>query len=294
MQSARGESLDLTPSQLDVWTAQQLRPDSAEFNIGWVVDLMEMSDADAARLVHSIDTVLRAADNLHVMFTDDGSQVRQVLTPPTVNVQRVECDPAAADEAIRSDLDTVRSLDGPLFTHTVFDLGDGHLRWYQGYHHIVVDAYAVRALTRAIADVWNGGKPPTWSSRMLLDEESEYCGSDRARTDSEEIAHRADRVENAVALADKEDPTETGCSTLDFAQSDIDLPADARTLTAAVLMYVYRVSGRRTVTVSTALHTRTDSVRREQLGMLSRTHPIRVTIEPSDRLSDVDAARVST
>ncbi|MBY4229815.1 amino acid adenylation domain-containing protein [Rhodococcus fascians] len=292
MQSARGESLDLTPSQLDVWTAQQLRPDSAEFNIGWVVDLMEMSDADAARLVHSIDTVLRAADNLHVMFTDDGSQVRQVLTPPTVNVQRVECDPAAADEAIRSDLDTVRSLDGPLFTHTVFDLGDGHLRWYQGYHHIVVDAYAVRALTRAIADVWNGGRPPTWSSRMLLDEEQEYRDSDRARIDSDEIAHRADRVENAVALADKADATETGCSTLDFVKSGIDLPAETRTLTAAVLMYVYRVSGRRTVAVSTALHTRTDSVRREQLGMLSRTHPIRVTIEPSDRLSDVDAALV--
>jgi amino acid adenylation domain-containing protein len=292
MHSARGESLDLTPSQLDVWTAQQLRPDSAEFNIGWVVDLMEMSDADAARLVHSIDTVLRAADNLHVLFTDDGSQVRRISTPPTVNVQRVECDPAAADEAIRSDLDTVRSLDGPLFTHTVFDLGDGHLRWYQGYHHIVVDAYAVRALTRAVADVWNGGKTPTWSSRMLLDEELEYRGSDHARIDSEEIARRADRVENAVALADKADPTETGCSTLDFAQSDIDLPADARTLTAAVLMYVYRVSGRRTVTVSTALHTRSNSVRREQLGMLSRTHPMRVTIEPSYRLSDVEAGLI--
>ncbi|WP_170944577.1 non-ribosomal peptide synthetase [Rhodococcus sp. 14-2483-1-1] len=292
MHSARGESLDLTPSQLDVWTAQQLRPDSAEFNIGWVVDLVEMSDADATRLVHSIDTVLRAADSLHVVFTDDGSQVRQVPTPPTVNVQRVECDSAAADEAIRSDLDTVRSLDGPLFTHTVFDLGNGHLRWYQGYHHIVVDAYAVRALTRAIADVWNGGRPPTWSSRMLLDEELQYRGSDRARVDSEEIARRADRVENAVALADKADPTESDCSTLDLAQSGIDLPTDARTLTAAVLMYVYRVSGRRTVTVSTALHTRSNSVRREQLGMLSRTHPMRVTMEPSDRLSDVDAALV--
>ncbi|OZC65830.1 hypothetical protein CH251_24175 [Rhodococcus sp. 06-462-5] len=292
MHSARGESLDLTPSQLDVWTAQQLRPDSAEFNIGWVVDLTAMSDADAARLVHSIDTVLRAADNLHVKFVDDGSQVRQVPTPPSVNVHRVECDSAAAEDAIRSDLDTVRSLDGPLFTHTVFDLGDGRLRWYQGYHHIVVDAYAVRALTRAVADVWNGGRPPTWSSRMLLDEELQYRGSDRARIDSNEIARRADRVENAVALADKADSTETDCSTIDFATSGIDLPADARTLTAAVLAYVYRVSGRRTVTVSTALHTRTDSVRREQLGMLSRTHPLRVTIEPSDRLSDVDAALI--
>ncbi|SIR62236.1 non-ribosomal peptide synthetase [Williamsia sterculiae] len=301
--TGRPGTLALTSAQREVWAATRINPDDPAFSIGWTVDFLDVSAADVDRLCAAIDTVVRAAETLHVVIESDGGEVYQrMVDPPEQVVSRVRCDDDTARREIEADLDVVRSLDGILFTQRIFEFGDGRVRWYQGYHHIVTDAYAVRALTRAVATVYDGGPVPTWSLRALVDDDVEYQSSAQAVRDREMMDVVYDRIDEMSRLADRTRESAERHRGADTDGSDIicagfalDDPTGVltehpRTLAAALAVYVHRAGAYATPSLSMAVHNRTGTVPRRELGMMSRSHPLAVGVAPTDRLTDVRTA----
>ncbi|WP_033299654.1 condensation domain-containing protein, partial [Nocardiopsis gilva] len=160
----------LTSAQTGVWHAQQVEPDNPVYNIAWCVEIRGRVDLD--RLAASVRRAVAEAESVHTVFpTADGTAPtdgsdgtdgtpRQTAAPadpaPRLLDLSAEPDPeAAADAWMRADLDRVADLEhGPLFTQALIRLNEQHVRWYQRYHHLVMDAYGGTLITRRAAALY--------------------------------------------------------------------------------------------------------------------------------------------
>uniref|UniRef100_UPI000369955F non-ribosomal peptide synthetase n=1 Tax=Nocardiopsis potens TaxID=1246458 RepID=UPI000369955F len=205
---------DLTGAQSGVWYAQQVDPSGAVYNVGQYVDLV--GDLDTGLLQEALAAVVAETDALRTRIVDDGGVPRQEVLPPgaagvgrpadAVDL-RGEADPeAAALELMLADMDTPVDLaGGPLHRFALIRTADRRHLWYQRYHHILADAYAISVITRRAAEVYTAlaeGADPGRRFGALADvvaEEEAYEASERREEDGGHWARAlADRPEPAL------------------------------------------------------------------------------------------------
>ncbi|MDA0567191.1 amino acid adenylation domain-containing protein, partial [Streptomonospora sp. S1-112] len=79
---------------------------------------------------------------------------------------------------------------GPLYTFALLRVGEGHHLWFQRFHHVVADAYAITTLTRRVAEVYTrlaAGEEPGrrfGELREVVAEEAAYAASERRAADA--------------------------------------------------------------------------------------------------------------
>src|SRR5215217_3780353 len=150
----------LTAAQAGIWFAAQVDPASPVYGIGWFVDVR--GGADVARLGAAIGRALTEAACLHVTAGTENGVPVQYPAPfsgevPVVDL-RAEADPErAAHERMRATLGLVPDLGhGPLTRHELLVLGPDRVLWFQGFHHLVMDAYGQAVLTSRAAELYSG------------------------------------------------------------------------------------------------------------------------------------------
>jgi len=179
-----------TAAQRAIDEARRLDPSSAAYV---VADVLEVGGAvDVPLLVESVRAVVEATAALRVEVDDDAPRVRVGGVRP-VDVAVVdlatEADPRAAAHAW-VDADLAGATGAVDQSHAVLVLGADETWWYQRYHHLLVDGYAVATLTRRVAERYRcalAGVAPSSVDEDLValwDQEEEHLGSDRAAQDA--------------------------------------------------------------------------------------------------------------
>ncbi|MEV7551149.1 non-ribosomal peptide synthase/polyketide synthase [Amycolatopsis sp. NPDC089917] len=279
----------LTPAQQGIWFAQQLDPADPVYTIGWVAELR--GDIDVARLGDAVRRAVAEAECLHVTVELDGdTPVQRPATPGEVAVLDFTGEPdpeRAADEWARAELAVVTDLGrGPLTGHALLILAQDRVRWFQRYHHLVMDAHGQAVLTRRAAALYSGSaEEVAWPLSGLVE-----------ATDEDE----ADRAYWLGELAGRPNPVRllgrASSGPIRLRRHSWELPAaktgrlrkfalDAgtrlsRVAIAAVAAYAHRVTGAEDLVLGLPVTARTTRALREQPGMVSNVLPLRLTVRP--------------
>ncbi|PWV47942.1 non-ribosomal peptide synthetase [Nocardiopsis sp. L17-MgMaSL7] len=159
--------LGLTGAQAGVWYAQQAAPDSPVFNVGQYTDIP--ADLDTARFAAAVRTVVAESDALRARVVVDGDRIGQVVgrgVPRELEVVDLTRDGDAGedgeDNAVGRALDWMRAdrerpvdpTSEPLYRFALLRVGPRRWFWFQRFHHIAVDAYAITMMARRVADVY--------------------------------------------------------------------------------------------------------------------------------------------
>lgn len=302
--------LPLTAAQLGIWYAQHLDPANPLFSIA---EYFEIDGAVAADdLQEALRQVVGEAEALRARFEDGGDGPVQTVEPSVpVTLRRIdlsaEADPRAAartwlEEEARRPLDPGA---GPLFTFALLTLAPGRHIWLHRYHHLVMDGFTGSLVARRVAELYTGrvtgspvGASPFGPLRALADSDREYRNSER---------YEADRQYWTRTLADRPEPVTlagapaTGSTGVRHSRDRLpagelaELKAAARqrrtpwqpVLVAALAVHLHRMTGATDVVLGLPVAARSGPTVRSTPGMMSNEVPLRLTVRPDTRLSEL-------
>ncbi|MEW1693118.1 amino acid adenylation domain-containing protein [Streptomyces sp. NPDC091265] len=289
----------VTGGQSGIWLAQQIEPDSSAYHIVFALDLR--GDIDLDRLAAAVRQAVEEADCLHVSIAPGEGGPRQSPTAVSVEVPVVDLSDApdtekAVAEWMAAERERPVALDaGPLFGQALLRLGDDRVRWYQRYHHIVLDGMGVTLLTRRAGELYTLGEQaparPDWSLTALVDADRDYRAS---------AQHEADRAWWQQRMAGRPEPVrlvERAPSLMARRlRRTVELPAQdterlraaaagagvrpSRLLVAAVAAYLHRVTGAQDLVLGLPVPARQDAVSATVPGMVSNIVPLRLAVRP--------------
>ncbi|GAB3742807.1 hypothetical protein GCM10027598_75190 [Amycolatopsis oliviviridis] len=279
----------LTPAQQGIWLAQQLDPADPVYTIGWVAELR--GDIDVTRLGDAVRRAVAEAECLHVTVGLDGdSPVQHPVTPGDVAVLDFTGEPdpeRAADEWARAELAVVADLArGPLTGHALLILAEDRVRWFQRYHHLVMDAHGQAVLTRRAAALYSGiAEEVAWPLSGLVEavEDDEpgreyWLGELAGRPNPVRLLGRASSGPIRLRRHSWELPAAKAGRLRKFAfDAGTRL---SRVAIAAVAAYAHRVTGAEDIVLGLPVTARTTRALREQPGMVSNVLPLRLTVRP--------------
>ncbi|WP_410657917.1 non-ribosomal peptide synthase/polyketide synthase [Amycolatopsis sp. lyj-112] len=281
----------LTSAQTGIWLAQQLDPADPVYSIGWFADIR--GDVDLARLGDAVRRAVAEAECLHVTVEVlDGVPVQVPAAPGEVAVLDFTGEPdpeRASDEWMRAELAVVADLErGPLTAHVLLVLAEDRVRWFQRYHHLVMDAHGQAVLTRRASALYSGtAEDVAWPLSGLVEADVADDGSaDRAywlaelegRPNPVRLLERASSGPVRLRRHSWELTAAQAGSLRKFA---LDTGTRlSRVAIAAVAAYAHRVTGAEDLVLGLPVTARTTRELREQPGMVSNVLPLRLTVRP--------------
>lgn len=269
----RSPWLPLTSAQQGLWFAHVLAPEVPAYTTAEVVEFD--ARVDAARLGQALRTVQEEFEQLRTRFEVRDGVPGQVVAPtPQVSLDTVRVADVAQAQAW-CDADLARPMDpegGDVVRWTLLELADGTTWWYLAAHHLVLDGYGVQQMVRRVEELClpdAAAIPPAPTGRL-----ADVVADDDARTGGDEAAAAqrwwtealadaegtsslagrqlppAGRARRAarVLTADEAAALRTGARRLGLSWPDF--------VTAAVALYVARMSGEPQVRVGTPLANR--------------------------------------
>ncbi|MBM7788492.1 non-ribosomal peptide synthetase [Tenggerimyces flavus] len=297
----------LSRGQEVIWRAQQFDPDATIYNVAMCVELQGAVDTD--RLAGAIATVVEAAEPLHATFVERDGVPYQRLVAERPPVEQLDLyTPEAADAWMRADCGTVIDLEnGPIVRQALLRIADDRVLWYQRYHHLITDGYALALLMGKVGELYSDSATtvPPWPLRGLVEADQHYRQSP---------THQADRERWLEKYADKIEPSrlvervETQSKLVHHREVDLTLAeADrlrdlaekvdskwTRLVIAASAAYTHRMTGAQEVVLALPVTARVGRTRAIP-GMVSNVLPLRVKVRPEHtprQLIDATAAEV--
>ncbi|MFJ9850401.1 non-ribosomal peptide synthase/polyketide synthase [Streptomyces sp. NPDC101150] len=313
MSRREGTVFPLTAAQREIWLAEQ-RSGTAlvTYRIGEYLDIH--GPIDPVTFETALRQVVAETDALHVRFEDgDDGPVQVVRTvrdagQPVVDVSAAADPRAAAEEWIAADMSRPMDLArDPLFGHALFKLRPDRFWWYQTYHHMVMDGFALSLFARRCADVYTALMEGRTAGPAVFGSLSDLVSGDAAYRDSERFA--ADRSYWTARFSDRPEPTRlVGRSPGEVVGVNrrtelLSLPGPdaleavarkagvrwSRLLVSATALYVHRVTGAQDVVMGLAVSGRTDPLLRSVPGAVSNVVPLRLSLRPEMTLSELVA-----
>ena len=303
--SDRGDFLALSAPQLEMWFAQQLEPDNSLIDNRVYVDIR--GPVDRALFEETLDRLVAEAEALHLRFVDTPTGPKQYLgASPSATMSFIDVSSEqepfdAARRAMLAAAGTTFDLStGPLFSQTLFKLGDARYVWYQRYHHSVLDGASVPILIRRAAQIYSARlrgesvpAPQFGTIAAILQSDAEYRQSSRFETD---------RAYWRSYIADLPRPeTVSGLPadrSSDFRRASVPFPPDAARrlsdleqrvgkwpllLTAAVAAYLFRATNERATVFDFPVSARPKEARFTP-GMFANVVPLRIAMTGADTL----------
>ncbi|MEV0919321.1 amino acid adenylation domain-containing protein [Streptomyces sp. NPDC049967] len=300
----------MTGGQAGIWPAQQIEPDSSAYNIVFALDLR--GSTDLGRLAAAVRQAVAEADCLHVEFApgdgDGGPRQSATTVPfevPVVDLRDAPDPEAAAADWAAAERERPAPLDrAPLFAQALLRLADDHVRWYQRYHHIVLDGMGVTLLNRRAGELYTLGTRaparPDPSLARLVDADRAYRTSARHEADrawwQEHLTGRAEPVRlverghslTARRLRRTVELTGQDAERLHTAAGNAGV-RPSRLLVAAVAAYLHRATGEQDLVLGLPVAARQDPVSAVVPGMVSNVVPLRLTVRPGTTGADLVA-----
>ncbi|CRK56720.1 Siderophore biosynthesis non-ribosomal peptide synthetase modules @ Bacillibactin synthetase component F [Alloactinosynnema sp. L-07] len=299
-----GAVLSLSAAQREIWFAEQrLEPGNRVYKVAECVEIR--GPVDHALFERALRQAVDETEALQVTFAEEASEVRQMVRrtsrwPLTVVDVSAETDPHEAAEqwmadAVRSPMDLSR---GPLFTYALIKVDADRFLWFQGYHHIVMDAFGALLVARRTAELYTALATGVPGAPRFFGSLHEVVEHDRAYRASERFGRDRDYWRNRFAGAAEPTrlvavPTTTPS---DFLRHTSSMPRGrldelrawsgaarvpwSQVVVAAAAILVARLTGTNEVTIGLPLAARQDPLLRRTPGTMSNVLPLRVTVHP--------------
>ncbi|WP_282690093.1 condensation domain-containing protein, partial [Streptomyces sp. CC216B] len=267
---------------------------------------------DPVLFERALRQVVTEAEALHVRFAEEGGEVEQTLTDPSdwpLDVIDFGTGADPEDEA-RAWLDAAvaRPMDitgDRLFEYALLRLGDDRFFWYQGYHHIVMDAFGAMLITRRVAEVYTSLSEGGQAGPSPFGALDDLVRSDRTYRASEAFAR--DRAYWTAHLADRPEPTgiverpttvpghylrrtaRLGPAELaELRETGRRVRAPwSHLVIAATAIHLHRTTGASCVVVGLPVTARLDQRLRRTPGMASNVLPLRLSLRPDLTLGEL-------
>jgi amino acid adenylation domain-containing protein/non-ribosomal peptide synthase protein (TIGR01720 family) len=195
MRHAIGPSLPLSEAQAEIWFGQEVDPESAAYNVAAYIDIHRA--VEPAVFERALQHLVSEVDVLRLCFFEAEDGPRQSLDQPrlwSLFVQDYSHDsnPILASEAwMRSDAaKPVDLLTQTPFVFALLKIAEHRFRFYQRYHHILVDGSTIAMLTTRLAHIYEAleaarvpSPSPFAGLCATLDEDISYRGSPQEATD---------------------------------------------------------------------------------------------------------------
>jgi hypothetical protein len=301
----------LSGAQEGLWYAGRLAPDSAAYNTAEAVEIH--GALDTGLFEKALRRTVGEADTFALRFldTDDGPRCHRAPDADDWALRRIDVSDAdgpedAAWEWIRTDLATPADLDkGPLFSHTLLTLAPDRHLWLLRAHHILLDGYSYKLLGRRLADTYNAlaeerePAPAVFApvSRLRTEEAAYLASESRARDRAYWSRRLAGLPEPARLTRRTAAPAAPFLRrTAELESADAQALADAaarlgvtRTdlLTAAVAVYLHRMTGADDLVLGMATMSRLGSAALRTPGTASDVLPLRVAADPGTAVADL-------
>ncbi|GAC68472.1 putative non-ribosomal peptide synthetase [Gordonia soli NBRC 108243] len=290
----------LTRAQRALWIAQERNP-QAPLNIAQYVEISGPIDTDA--FIEHVSAAVRRDRFMQVRYERSGDEIVGLWDPtlsdaPECVDLRAERDPRAAAEAFMV-ADVTRPIDplvDRLMVAHLFDLGRNQFIFYNRAHHLVVDGVSGKNALQSMLEAYTAGVEgrPTVTTRFVdfaaaAEDDARYDDSLRRRRDR---AYWLDELSGAAAP-----PTlslrQGGLSPNNIRRTD-SLPrrtmdllrracdgsghSEAVVIATALVVYMYRFTGRRDLIVGLPVAARTTATLRNTPLPVSNVVPLRVAL----------------
>lgn len=191
-------TLPLLASQREIWFAENwLDAGNTVYQVGEYVHIR--GELDEKIFAESLHRVILDLDAVHVRVVRDGGNSGQIVGDGAswslrhLDLSVTEDPPAAADAWMAEELARPSDLAvGPMFNFALLRTGSREYRWFQNYHHLVMDAYGSQLVSRRVAAVYTAlkndrdpGANPFGSLHSLVDEDVAYRNSPEFDRDQE-------------------------------------------------------------------------------------------------------------
>ncbi len=152
-------ALNLTQSQLMMWTGQKMSPASPLYNMVLTFEIQGEINVDYFK--QAFQLLVNQSDALRTVFTEqDGIPLQQVLVEYHVDLPVFDWTSEDAPNNKQSWLDQriQRKFDikQPLFDSFLIKKGPLDWIWYFNQHHLITDAWAVAVLYKQMAQLYAG------------------------------------------------------------------------------------------------------------------------------------------
>ena len=321
--------LPLTTAQLGVIGAQLVRPGTAAFAVGEVVEIT--GELDTAVLALAVERVVAETQALRTAFvvSDDVAQVVHPAGAPALTGPRADTStggvrvldlsgvPDARQRAAALvEADRVRpfALDVPgLARQAVVRLDDTTVWWSLVVHHAILDAYGITLVVRRVAEVCTAllagrdvGPSPFGEVADVVAEEVRYAASPAWDRDREHWARRARELDAGPGSFSEGPPTgaagpvpadavvrvahEAGCAVGPLEEVAARCGAGwPDVVAAAFAVHLALVAGRPRVSVALPAMNRMGSVAAVVPTMRVNVLPVVVDVTPGQRVDELVA-----
>ncbi|MGB5833944.1 MAG: amino acid adenylation domain-containing protein [Thiohalocapsa sp.] len=311
-QEAGAETLNLTHSQLMIWTGQRLAPQTPLYNMAFRFDLHGEIDVDLFR--SAFQALVDGTDALRTVFAEEeGVPVQRILPRLSYQPDLVElsdeADPAGASERwILSRSQQSFDLAERCFDAALIRLGPSHFVWFLNQHHLTMDASATSLLYRNLGRLYGRlckGETidnvtfPTFADYVLYEQSlrgtEQYAAAvayweefaarpaPHVRLYGRGASQRGYRTERVVCPLGIERARRLqalantpGMKTLSVHMSLFNL------LSTILFAYIYRVGDSSAPVIGTPAHNRSSLAFRETAGLFIELFPLRVELDPRD------------
>ncbi|WP_266156589.1 condensation domain-containing protein, partial [Dyella silvatica] len=296
----------LSAPQSEMWFAQELDPSNRLYHSCGYLDIDGPVDVDAFK--QALQHLVVETTTLHLRFCDGPEGPLQYLgEPPSLPLDYVDLSTAQqpmdmALAAMHADAMHVYDLrTAPLFNYILFKLSDDHYLWYKRYHHIVLDGAGSALDISRLADVYTAlcqgvAIPQTHLGAVdaLLDDDQAYRRSARYRRDQDfwrdYVRNLADTSAlNGQPLGQSSDfwrhaAPISATLTAKLMAAESGEAKWPQLITAAVVAYLYRVSGGQIDTFDFPVAARAKHLR-DTPGTTANVLPLRVQPQAGDSLA---------
>ncbi|MGV9988113.1 amino acid adenylation domain-containing protein, partial [Streptomyces olivaceus] len=309
MSASPDRQLALTSAQTGMWLAQRFAADRLDYSIAQYVEIRGALDTEL--FVRAASRAFCEADAVRVRFVETQGDPVQLLDPdrscavPVLDFTDRSRPAEAARRWMADELGLPLSLeDGRVLSLALLKVSEEIHYWYLRAHHAVLDGYSGSLLVQRAADVYRalvGGGPvpgcPYGTAQDLLAHDRDYRESpafdaDRAYWADTLTGHRAPRsfgraghgrTPGRIRVSALLDQKRTDALRSVASSCRVALPA---LFVAIELLHSARLTGERDITLGLPVTARTRAVRATP-GMMSNVVPLRLTVDPDERLSEL-------
>ena len=306
--------LELSPSQMAIWTGQKIDPETPMYNMAMTF-LIE-GRLNVHRFRKAFSHLVQTADALRTVFIEnDGVPSQSVLASVPYQIHEVDfltqADPhRAADLWVTDRCRQHFDLSRCLFDTALLKLAEDRNIWYFCQHHLTTDAESFALLFKRVADTYKELEhseailypdSPRFSShiRKIKDEQTDEAAAtfwkQKATNLSPQAGLYGQRVRKAATASERCSvdlglkrsqqframATQTQPSVF---SNQLACFNAAATLLAA---YIHRVSGQRRLCIGLPLHNRVSPASKETLGLFVEFFPLVIEVDEDDSFASL-------
>lgn len=305
----------LTPGQRLIWTGQSLSQDEPLYNMAWRYELKHQLDPNV--FSQAFQALIAKTDILRMrILSTDGEPEIQISDSENNTFEVIDItgfpDPVqAADDWITKRLKAPLIIEKKTWESALLILADAHFIWYLNQHHIVTDGAAASILAGHLYTLYArlaAGQPiadyivPQYSSfvQSIVTKQKTYSEQGLEPVEPRWFAYQSTLLPMsklygrtshksstpAIRINVPLDKTQSGA--LDLLANDPGVRAFSSDLSfhtileTVLVAYIARVSGDETITLGTAVNTRSSPEQRKTPGMFLQLIPTRVEYLPGD------------